>query len=158
MPDQPIPPRFIADVMLGKLARWLRIVGYDVLYSNVFLDEEIVELAREGGRVILTRDLRMLERRGAQNHVFVESEDLDAQMEQVVGALHLERLELFSRCLECNRTLEVETREAVEGRVPPYVFRTQESFKSCPECARIYWPGTHRDHVRQRVGKWFDTA
>ena len=158
MPDPPIPPRFIADVMLGRLARWLRILGYDVLYSNGFADEEIVELAQEDDRVILTRDVRMLERRGAQNHVFIESGDLDTQMEQVIGALHLERLELFSRCLECNRILEIETREAVEGRVPPYVFGTQEFFKSCPECSRIYWPGTHRDHIQQRVEKWFDTA
>ena len=157
MPDTPIPPRFIADVMLGRLARWLRILGYDVLYSNSFADKEIVELAQEDDRVILTRDVRMLERRGAQNHVFIESGDLDTQIEQVIGALHLERLELFSRCLECNRILEVEAREAVEGRVPPYVFRTQESFKSCPECGRIYWPGTHRDHIQQRVEKWFDT-
>ena len=57
--------------------------------------------------------------------------------------------------LECNRTLEVETREAVEGRVPPYVFQTQESFKSCPECGHIYWSGTHRNDVQQRVDKWF---
>ncbi len=121
--------------MLGRLARWLRILGYDVLYSNGFADEEIVELAQGDDRVILTRDVRMLERRGAQNHIFIQSGDFDTQMEQVIGALHLERLELFSRCLECNRTLEVETREAVQGRVPPYVFRTQESFKSCPNVA-----------------------
>ncbi len=155
MPDPPIPPRFIADVMLGKLARWLRILGYDVLYSNVFADQEIVARALEDDRVILTRDVRMLERRKARKHVFIESGDLDAQMEQVIGTLHLERLELFSRCLECNRPLDPETREAIEDRVPPYVFQTQKSFKSCPDCSRVYWPGTHRDHVRQRVDYWF---
>ena len=149
------PARFIADIMVGKLARWLRILGYDVRYSNRYRDDEIVRLAQSEKRIILTRDARLVERCRAEDYVFIQSGALDAQMLQLIRESGIKPLDLFSRCLECNRPLEETPKEAIGDRVPAYVYQTQGQFRSCPGCQRVYWPGTHGDDVRRRVARWF---
>lgn len=145
--------RFIADVMLGKLAKWLRILGYDVLYSNRFEDDEIARLAVLEDRLILTRDTRLVERRLARDHfLLVESDRYEDQLRQVVQTLQLD-LErgLFTRCLTCNRELQVVPKSEVQGEVPPYTYRTQERFSRCPHCHRVFWPGTHWDRMVDKL-------
>lgn len=141
-------PRFIADVMLGRLAKWLRLAGLDVLYSNRATDDELVTLSRREGRILLSRDTRLLVRRSVRQFIFLESEKVQDQIRQVFASTRIARLPgLFSRCLSCNDILADIPREAVRDSVPPYVFETQAHFKSCPRCRKVYWAGTHRHAV-----------
>ena len=141
--------------MVGKLARWLRILGYDVRYSNRYGDDEVAHLAQSEKRIILTRDARLVERCPAEDCVFIKSGALDRQVLQLIRERGIKPLDLFSRCLECNRPLEETAKKALGDRVPAYVYETQEQFRSCPRCQRVYWPGTHGDDVRRRVARWF---
>ena len=142
------PPRFVADVMLGRLAKWLRIAGFDVLYSNRYEDDELVALSQQQGRILLSRDTRLLIRRAVRRFIYLESDDVRDQIVQVLRSMRAAGLPaLLSRCLTCNEPLAELDRESVSDRVPPYVFRTQPQFKTCPRCRRIYWAGTHRQSV-----------
>ena len=141
--------RFIADAMLGKLARWLRVTGCDVEYFPEIGDAELVERGERSGRLILTRDTLLVRRRKARNNCFfVEGDHFRDQMRQVVQAFALEPFGGFlTRCLECNALLHGIDRESAAGRVPPYVFATQETFRGCASCGRLYWGGTHRERM-----------
>jgi hypothetical protein len=141
-------PRFIADVMLGRLAKWLRIAGFDVLYSNRYTDEELIALSGSESRILLSRDTRLLVRRGVRNFIYLESEKVSDQIRQIFLATHTTSLpNLLTRCLECNELLHDMPRDEARDVVPPFVFKTQPGFKSCPRCRRIYWAGTHRQSV-----------
>lgn len=152
-PDPSVPaPRFLADRMLGKLARWLRILGYDTAYLPQLSPEGIIREGRRQRRLILTRDTRLLRRKDAPPLVFVHSDHFREQLHQVVDTLHLDPWRaLFTRCVECNRTLTEVAKEEVHEQVPEYVWQTQGQFHRCPECHRLYWGATHRDHVVQEL-------
>jgi len=148
------PPRFIADVMLGRLAKWLRISGFDVLYSNKFSDDELVRISNSEGRVLLSRDTRLLVRKAVRNFIFLESQSLQDQIQQVFTALHLDALpSLLTRCLSCNEALQDTAPESVRGVVPLFVFETQKVFKACPRCGKVFWAGTHRSSVVRSMEK-----
>jgi len=134
--------RLLADAMLGKLAKWLRLLGYDTTYNSAWDDTTIVRLARAEGRVVLTRDRALSERRGVRA-LLISSDWLEEQMAQIMNELHLPPGVAGSRCSVCNAPLETIAKPDVEGRVPPYVLRTQEVFHRCPRCDKIYWPGGH---------------
>ncbi len=134
--------KFIADTMLGRLAKWLRLLGYDTLYLPHADDPALARLARAQDRVLLTRDVELTRRRGFK-HLLIESEKVEEQVAQVLRAFKLSAREAFSRCVECNQRLEAVSKESVRGIVPPYVFSTQERFRRCAQCGRVYWRGTH---------------
>ena len=142
--------RFLADNMLGTLAKWLRILGYDTAYCPHLDDNGLVRLARNEQRVLLTRDTGLLQRRGLRL-LFVESETLEEQLAQVLRAYHLSTGNSFSRCPVCNTELEVVSKSEAWGQVPPYVFQTQDRFRLCPECNRFYWRGTHWQNMLTKV-------
>ena len=139
-------PRFVADVMVGRLARWMRIAGFDVLYSNRYTDDELVTLSRRQDRILLSRDTRLLVRKSVARFIYLESDDVQEQLRQVLERTPA-RPEILSRCLECNALLDEIARERVRGSVPPYVFDTQTRFKVCPTCRKVFWAGTHRHAV-----------
>lgn len=142
------PYRFVADVMLGRLAKWLRIAGFDVLYSNRYADDELVAISRQEGRILLSRDTRLLVRKTVDRFIFLESERVMGQLAQVFQVTDAHQLPGFlTRCLSCNDLLQEVPRDQACSRVPAYVFKTQHHFKSCPRCGRIYWAGTHRQSV-----------
>jgi len=143
--------RFVADVMVGKLARWLRILGFDVAYSNVFKDEEIVRIAKEENRIILTRDTRLIPRELEKQSLFIESDQYREQIHQVLQAFDLKDFNIFSRCIECNTPLRQIDKEEAFDKVPPFVYLTQERFAACPSCNRVYWHGTHADQMLSRI-------
>ncbi len=147
--------RFIADAMLGTLAKWLRILGYDTLFDPDLDDHQLVRLARAEDRVLLTRDRELAQRRGV-SVLLVASEDLDAQIGQVIADLHLEPDRSFSRCPVCNELLADIDREAVQERVPAYVARTHTRFKSCPACQRIYWRGSHWQQMDDQLARFLE--
>lgn len=137
-------PRFLADCMVGRLAKWLRAFGFDTAYDPFAEDGWLASRAREENRLLLTRDTGMRYVYGVRT-LFIHSDHVAEQLRQVVKEtpLDLESAQPMTRCLVCNRALEPTAREEVRDRVPPYVYRTQERFARCPECGRIYWAGTH---------------
>lgn len=144
------PPPLLLDAMLGRLARWLRLMGYDAAYIADTDDLEVVRVARAEGRLVLTRD-RGLAARRAIRAVLIESQALDEQIEQVVSTLGLPPQPEAARCGVCNIPLEGIMPEAARNRVPPYVWRSETAFSECPACKRVYWPGTHWQAIQARL-------
>ncbi len=150
--------KFIADHNVGKLAQWLRLMGYDTLFFDGEDDSQMVAIARAEKRIILTRDTGVTKRRivtqGRLKAILVTSDDVETQMRQLIAALKLEcHFKPFTRCLVCNQPLVARTKEEVKDRVPPYVFRTQSQYMECPNCHRIYWRGTHWQAMTRRLEK-----
>ena len=147
---EPETPRFVADAMVGRLARWLRVLGFDVLYDSSLDDHQLVALARREGRVLLTRDVPLASGTNGPERLLIESGDFREQLVEVVGVYRLDPWRgLFSRCIDCNTPLEPALREEVQHRVPPYIFSTKARFMRCERCGKILWEGTHRNHMRQ---------
>ncbi len=141
-------PRFVVDHNVGKLAKWLRMMGYNAVLFKDQDDGSLVRTALTQNRVVLTKDSQIMKRRvvtsGKVKAVFLDVDDPNEQLRKVIRALRLDcQFRPFSICLECNHTLVERTKEEVRGRVPPYVYRTKEQFMECPSCHRIYWRGTH---------------
>ncbi len=139
---------FIVDHNVGKLARWLRMMGYDSLLFRGDNDSHMITLAQEEDRVILTRDTQIMKRRVVTNEqvsvILIESDEPEQQIRQVITTLNLDpQFRPFSLCLECNDPLVVKSKTEVAELIPPYVFRTQSYYMACPKCNRIYWRGTH---------------
>lgn len=145
--DRSDSPRFLADVMLGRLARWLRALGYDVLYDRSLDDDALARLARAEERILLTRDVELTRRRGIQT-MLVRDDRVSEQLKQVVNQLGLATNAAFSRCIECNAVLQELTRDEALPHIPPYVAATQARFRRCPQCGKVYWRGTHWTHMR----------
>jgi uncharacterized protein len=140
-------PRFLADAMLGRLARRLRALGYDTFYDSGLEDGALAELARREGRILVTRDVELTRRRGL-SALLIRDDQVTAQLRQVVGELGLNDEAAFTRCIECNTVLRELANGEAKTRVPPYVFETQTRFSECPQCARVYWRGTHWTHMQ----------
>lgn len=143
--------RFAVDRMLGRLARWLRVLGHDVAYGPHLGGRTVVACARREDRLLLTRDTRLLRDPQLPPHLFVSSDDFRAQLRQVAAVLPIVPGLPFGRCLECNRVLEDVPREAARARVPPYVWQTNDRFLGCTRCHRLYWPATHHEHMRREL-------
>ena len=132
-------------------------MGYDAFFVPGIEDGELVRLAQEERRILLTRDRFIMRRRivttGELGALLIESESLEDQLLQVVETYHLNTQEEFSRCIECNVSLTNVTREQVQERVPPFVFQTQEEFMECPSCQKLYWRGTHWHSMLQELAR-----
>ncbi len=144
---------FIADCMLGKLARWLRVLGFDVLYDPQLDDPELVRIARREGRILLTRDSGLIEKtRSVRGRLFIESQRWDEQVAQVLDAFDLwGRVAPQTRCLQCNAPLKPLSKAAAKNLVAPFVFEHADAFRLCPGCGRVYWKGTHAADMEARV-------
>ena len=145
---------FIVDSNAGKLARWLRMMGYDTLFFSDIEDGHLVDMAMKEGRVVVTRDTQIAKRRVAANGslrvILSRDDDPKQQLVQVLKDLNLDCRQMqFTRCLECNRRLVSRSKEEVKDLVPPYVFRTQTQYMQCPFCKRIYWQGTHWQRMKR---------
>jgi len=146
--------KFIADSMLGKLAKWLRVLGYDTAYRRDIEDGELVRLARNDGRMILTRDTGLVGRLKADEYLFIRDNAPIDQLRQAVGELGLTVSGdcLLSRCTVCNEPLEGVDGDAVRGMVPEFTALTEKEFYRCASCGRVYWPGTHKARIIERLG------
>lgn len=148
-------PQFIADQMLGRLAKWLRILGFDTLYHKSSSEPFLISLAQREKRILLTRNRRVLKRRqiidGRIKFLLIDDDRLENQLFQVVKAFDLKPDELMNRCFVCNSLLEVIEKEKVKDKVPPYVFQTQKRFSRCPKCERLYWKGTHWNRISEEI-------
>ena len=151
--------KFIVDNNVGKLAKWLRMMGYDTLFFKGSDDSHMVSTALNEGRVILTRDTQIMKRRvvisGRLKAILIKSDKPELQMQQVINDLNLDcQFRPFAICLECNQPLLERSKQQVEGRVPPYVFQTQNQYVECPVCHRIYWRGTHWQRMTSKLKKF----
>lgn len=146
--------------MLGRLARWLRLLGHDTLYEPHIEDRLLLRIAQEEDRILLTRDTRLIKFRGLKNYLLLTENDTFGQLKKVITSFNLhpldsgrERFEtgLYGRCSLCNSVLEDVPKEQTEDRVPEYVYQTVENFKKCPKCDKFYWEGTHREKMRKKL-------
>jgi uncharacterized protein len=151
--------RFIADNNVAKLARLLRMIGYDTLLLRQKDDNELIETAINEDRVIVTKDAQFMKRRvvvsGRVGAMLISKDSPAQQLREVVGTLHLDyHHDPFSRCLECNQPVVPRRREEVQDLVPPHVLSVQEEFTQCPACRRVYWKGTHWQAMSNRLREW----
>lgn len=147
---------FVVDSNAGKLAKWLRMMGYDAAFYSDIEDSRLVEIALREGKVLLTRDTQIVLRRlvtnGKLRAILTKDDDPKEQLRQVIRELKLDcQVGQFTRCLECNRVLVGRRKEEVEDLVPPHVFITQDNYMQCPSCLRLYWQGTHWERMRKAL-------
>ena len=140
----------MADVMLGKLARWLRALGHDTLYFRDAADSRLLGIALRERRRLLTRDAALAARAGTVG-LLVRAEGLDAQLREVAQAFGLGGLTPLGRCLVCNGRLAGRQPAEVAHRVPPYTLATQPAFRQCEDCRRVFWPGSHARGIMSRL-------
>jgi len=144
--------KFIVDCMLGKLAKWLKILGFDTVYLNRAEDSELLILARREKRVLLTKDQELLQAATGLQSLFVESDDWQEQVTQVLDAFRLRnRAEPYSRCLACNVALKGIPKRRARNLVTPFVYGRAVSFAICPSCGRVFWPGTHFEDMDLKI-------
>ena len=145
--------KFLADRTLGKLAKELRMLGYDTIYYREEDAHLMIQLARQEGRVILTRNTKLKPKRSDDRIIRVTQDDPSLQLKELIQKEHISFNEgnLFSRCLLCNVLLDEIPRGEAEGKVPEFIFYQQKAFFRCPQCQRIYWPGSHQNNMHKKV-------
>lgn len=144
--------KFILTKELGRLAKWLRILGFDAEYFAGDNHSSLFIQALRDGRIILSRNQHLPKRTGLQV-IPIHSEVIQQQIAEVVKTLKLgvNKDIMFTRCILCNTSLAPIAKVSVQDKVPEYVFKTQENFITCPKCKRIYWQGTHWDNVIKMI-------
>lgn len=148
----PVEPRFVLDNHLGRLAAYLRMLGFDCLYQNHFDDEEMAELVQAEDRILLSRDRRLLMRKAVVHGYCLRSLDSLEQLSEVIQRFDLkERIRPFHRCLRCNHPLEPVAKEVVLDRLEPLTKLYFDEFQICPACKQIYWKGSHYERMQSLV-------
>ncbi|MBD3415075.1 MAG: hypothetical protein GF421_11670 [Candidatus Aminicenantes bacterium] len=147
-----VSPKFVVDCMLGKLAKWLRILGFDTLFFSKAEDDELRSLARRENRILLTRDTGIVEKAKKIKVVFIRSENWKKQVKQVLSELQLrEQIKPYSQCIECNVPLKSISKKQAKNLVAPFVYERSDSFSLCPRCSRVFWPGTHHSDMNFKI-------
>jgi uncharacterized protein with PIN domain len=155
--------KFIVDHNVGKLVKWLRMLGYDTEFFTGEDDWRMVINAHREDRIILTRDTGIMKLgivdSGRVNAILIASDEPEEQIRQVIKSLDLDLSGgLFTRCMECNTPLERRTVDEVKDRIPPYVYKTRDEYMGCPACNRIYWKGTHWQAMIEKLNKLIGTG
>ncbi len=142
--------KFIADVMLGRLAKWLRILGYDTIYDSKFSDDDLFFRAHQEKRILLTRDSELAQRMNPKYCLFISEPSVRDQVKQVVERYRLNTKDyVFTRCTLCNDLVRPIAKKSVESQVPDFVYNSINEFYYCESCDKIYWAGSHIKQVRQ---------
>ena len=141
--------KFILDVHLGRLAKYLRLCGFDTTFSNLYDDREIIDTAASEKRIILTRDKQLLKDKRVTHGYWIRSQNHNEQLREVFVRFDLkDRLALFSRCIRCNTILEEVSKEKIKARLQADTSRYFSKFMRCPDCDRIFWEGSHYDNMK----------
>jgi uncharacterized protein with PIN domain len=153
--NQPLrEPKFILDVHLGTLARYLRMLGIDSLYKNDFTKDEIVKISLENKRAILTKDRNLLKRNEITHGYWVRNDELVKQAKEVIERFDLvSSVKEVSRCMECNSILIPVDKKEIENVLPPKVKVQQNEFNRCPACNKIYWKGSHYERMKKLIAE-----
>jgi len=150
------PPRFISDAMLGSLSKWLRILGFDTLYFTTINDNEIIKLARQEQRILLTKDIGLIKNKKVNSCIQIKSDDVLQQLKEVLSVISSgQQFDLSPRCPECNGTLALTDRGAIAGDVPEHVFLNFNSFFRCMNCGKVYWEGSHKRLIDRKIEQVF---
>ena len=151
-PELPQPPSFVIDGNLGKLARYMRLLGLDCLYCHDCDDREIAEIANEQRRIVLTRDRALLQRKLITYGYFIRSDKPKLQIREVLHRFHLfVWIKPLTRCTHCNGRLAAVDKQAIVQRLQPLTRQHYDRFLRCRDCGRIYWEGSHCVHIRLLV-------
>jgi hypothetical protein len=145
-------PQFILDSNLGRLARYLRLLGLDCLYRNDYHDAEVARIASEQQRTVLTRDRTLLQRRIITHGYYVRAQQPRRQVREVLARFDLYRqVKPFSRCTRCNGKLESVDKQVVLQRLEPKTRRYYDDFRRCADCGQVFWQGSHHTRMQQLV-------
>jgi uncharacterized protein with PIN domain len=153
--------KFIVDHNVARLARWLRMMGYNATVFSEIDDWQMIRIALAEDRVVITRDTGVMKRRvitsGRLKALLITGDDPEKQIQQVINVFQLDTKRSLTLCLECNVPLLPVDRELIKDRVPPYVYKTKIQFFECPACRRVYWQGTHWEAMKQKLKKLDNT-
>ncbi|SHF98132.1 hypothetical protein SAMN04487965_3061 [Microbulbifer donghaiensis] len=145
-------PRFVLDCHLGRLARYLRLLGFDCLFRNDYADETLLQISIEQRRILLTRDIGLLKRRQLERGYFVRATKPRAQLAEVVQRLQLQScMRPFSRCIACNGSIAAVRKEDIARFLPDNTRRYFHEFFQCRDCLRVYWKGSHYERMKLLV-------
>jgi uncharacterized protein with PIN domain len=140
--------------MLGRLARWMRFLGFDTLYFRDIKDSRLIRIAREQDRVILTRDTRLVQIKGINNYLLIKEDDSFHQLIEVINTLKLSQFNPLSRCVSCNGILiKIMNKEDIKDSVPEFIFLNIHVFQKCTDCGKIYWEGSHPKKFKETLDK-----
>jgi len=150
-------PIFVVDCMLGRLAKWLRIFGFDVVYFRSIQDEKLMGISKAPGHILLTRDTGVIKRSDIGPYLLITSDFLREQLSQVFESLDLcvHSDTFLTRCLSCNQPLEPVGCEHAQGRVPDFVFLSYRRFSRCTGCGKFFWAGTHQREMQKMMQRLF---
>jgi len=146
--------KFLCDRMLGTLAKWLRIYGYDTFYpDNEMDDAKLLEISKNENRILVTRDktLNQVARRENIKTIEIKTIDIDEQINAVLGEIKVDKTKILSRCILCNSKIEDIKKEDVKEKVPERVFENNKKFWFCKKCYKIYWKGSHYEKMMEKI-------
>ncbi len=148
--------KFIVDDNLGRLAKWLRMLGFDTLFSKSASLYGMSRKAGEKGRLFLTRSRKNAGSKMFERAFLIKSSAVFEQLKEIAPILDIEKERLFTRCSICNEVLHEIEKEKVSSLVPDYIYRNNERFKKCPDCGKIYWKGTHNKAIMSKIEEIFN--
>jgi len=140
--------------MLGTLAKWLRIFGFDTFYANSEMDDtELIEISRKEKRVLITRDKNLLQKARKEKLKVIEinTTDIDQQINKVINNMKVDPFKVLSRCILCNTKIDEIKKDEVKEKIPKRVFDTNEKFWFCTKCKKIYWKGSHYENMIEKI-------
>ena len=146
--------KFLCDQMLGTLAKWLRIYGYDTFYANSEMDDvKLLEISKNENRILISRDKELVQTARRENLKTIElkTTDIDEQISAVLGDIKIDKTKVLSRCILCNTEVEKIKKEDIKGKIPERVFKNNEKFWFCKKCNKIYWKGTHYEKMFEKI-------
>ena len=146
--------KFLCDQMLGTLAKWLRIYGYDTYFASSKIDDEkLLEISKNENRILITRDKELIQNARRENlkPIELKTTDIDEQISAVLGDVKIDKTKVLSRCILCNTKVEEIKKGDVKGKVPERVFENNEKFWFCKKCKKIYWRGTHYEKMFEKI-------
>jgi len=146
--------KFLCDQMLGTLAKWLRIYGFDTYFANSEIsDEELLKISKDEDRILLTRDKKLVQRAHKENikNIEIKTTDVNEQLKIVLKDLTIDKNKVLSRCILCNNVIDEIKKRDVGGKVPERVFETNEEFWFCKKCNKIYWKGSHYENMIEKM-------
>lgn len=146
--------KFLCDQMLGTLAKWLRIFGFDTFYATDDLDDnELIEIAKKENRTLITRDKQLIynSRRENIKSIEVTEKNIDRQLNQILKEAKINKDLFLSRCLLCNSLVRKINKNNIKNKVPDKIFKNNENFWYCKKCDKIYWQGSHFKNMTQKI-------
>jgi hypothetical protein len=146
--------KILCDQMLGSLAKWLRIVGFDTFYANNQVkDEQLIDIAITEKRILISRDKELITRgkKLALNVIEITTTDLDEQLHQVLKIIKIDKKLILSRCSLCNTLLRTINKKEIKDRIPKKVFYSKEKFWFCKNCNKFYWNGSHHEKIMKKI-------